>query len=83
MNFYLASYTFLKSKWDVHFSPIDPGSNWSDLRKQLREFTLNTQQELELERADLLTRNAMLEQEVQELNDYIDSHLARYATRQI
>ena len=62
---------------------MEPGSNWSDLRKQLREFTLNTQQELELERAELLTRNAMLEQEVQELNDYIDSHLARYAKRQI
>lgn len=59
-------------------SPIgDGGGNWNGLRKQLREFTLNTQQELELERAELLTQNAMLEQEVKELNDYIDNHLTR------
>ncbi len=58
-------------------SPSSSEANWRGLRKQLREFTLNTQQELELERAELLTRNAMLEQECQELNDYIDTHLAR------
>ncbi len=59
-------------------SPSSSETNWRGLRKQLREFTLNTQQELELERAELLTRNAMLEQECQELNEYIDTHLARY-----
>ena len=57
--------------------PPDGGENWSELRKQLREFTLNTQQELEQERAQLLTKNAVLEEECKELHSYINSHLAR------
>ena len=48
-----------------------------NLRRQLAEFTRNTQEDLEQERADLLGRNAMLEQEVSELQAYIDTHLAR------
>ena len=52
-------------------------NEWSSLRKQLREFTLNTQQELERERAELMSRNVMLEEQVKELGDYIDNHLAR------
>ncbi|KAI0211502.1 Coiled-coil domain-containing protein 78 [Lamellibrachia satsuma] len=52
--------------------------SWAVLQKQLKEFTLNTQQELETERAGLLSRNAMLEQEVTELNDYINTDLNRY-----
>lgn len=49
-----------------------------DLRRQLAEFTHNTQEELEQERAGLLSRNAVLEQEVTELQAYIDTHLARF-----
>ncbi|KAK2159853.1 hypothetical protein LSH36_145g07021 [Paralvinella palmiformis] len=52
--------------------------NWSNLRKQIHEFTATTQQELELERAHLLSKNAMLSQEVEELRNYIDNHLVRY-----
>jgi hypothetical protein len=49
----------------------------SEMRRQLREFTQNTQQALELERARLLSDNAMLKQEVAELQSYIDNHLGR------
>lgn len=48
-----------------------------ELRRQLLEFTHNTQEGLEQERAALLSKNAMLEQEVAELQAYIDTHLAR------
>lgn len=53
------------------------GDGLPALKKQLREFTLNTQQALEEERAELLSKNAMLEQEVEELHDYINTHLSR------
>ncbi|KAH9489306.1 Coiled-coil domain-containing protein 78 [Bulinus truncatus] len=51
---------------------------WAALRKQLREFTLNTQQQLEQERARLLSENQVLQQQLKESQDYIDSHLVRY-----
>ncbi|EDO42532.1 predicted protein [Nematostella vectensis] len=51
---------------------------WGSLRKQLREFTLNTQQDLETERAALLTRCTMAEEEVCYLKDYITTQLKRY-----
>ncbi|XP_064605274.1 coiled-coil domain-containing protein 78-like isoform X2 [Liolophura sinensis] len=52
--------------------------HWAALRKQLREFTLNTQQQLEDERAELLTKNHVLEEQLKECQNYIDSHLLRY-----
>ncbi len=58
-------------------SPLPGHSNLSKLRKQLQEFTASTQQELEQERAVLLSRNAMLEQQLSELQSYIDSHMSR------
>ncbi|CAG5116404.1 unnamed protein product [Candidula unifasciata] len=51
---------------------------WSAMRKQLREFTLNTQQQLEQERARLLSENQVLQQQLKESQHYIDSHLIRY-----
>ncbi|XP_066546428.1 coiled-coil domain-containing protein 78 [Amia ocellicauda] len=51
---------------------------WSDIRKQLREFTHSTQEEHERERAQLLTRAAVAEEQVSELQEYVDKHLARY-----
>ncbi|XP_055886474.1 coiled-coil domain-containing protein 78-like [Biomphalaria glabrata] len=51
---------------------------WAALRKQLREFTLNTQQQLEQERARLLSENQVLSQQLKESQEYIDSHLVRY-----
>lgn len=51
---------------------------WGYLRKQLREFTLNTQQDLESERASLMTRCIMAEEQLARLQHYIDTNLKRY-----
>ncbi|NXR54880.1 CCD78 protein, partial [Hippolais icterina] len=51
--------------------------SWAEVRKRLREFTLNTQESLEQERSQLLTRAVMAEEQVSELQGYIDQHLAR------
>jgi len=51
---------------------------WGYLRKQLREFTLNTQQDLESERAALMTRCIMAEEQLARLQHYIDTNLKRY-----
>ncbi|NWH98861.1 CCD78 protein, partial [Tichodroma muraria] len=50
---------------------------WAEVRKKLREFTLNTQEDLEQERSQLLTRAVVAEGQVSELQGYIDQHLAR------
>ncbi|NXL71744.1 CCD78 protein, partial [Leptocoma aspasia] len=50
---------------------------WAEVRKKLREFTLNTQEELEQERSQLLTRAVVAEEQVSELQGYIEQHLAR------
>ncbi|XP_042654506.1 coiled-coil domain-containing protein 78 [Tyto alba] len=51
---------------------------WAEVRKQLREFAHNTQEDLEQERSQLLTRAIVAEEQVSELQEYIDKHLARY-----
>ncbi|XP_039239585.1 coiled-coil domain-containing protein 78 isoform X2 [Pipra filicauda] len=51
---------------------------WAEVRKQLREFTHNTQEDLEQERSQLLTRAVVAEEQVLELQEYVDQHLARY-----
>ncbi|XP_041085230.1 coiled-coil domain-containing protein 78 isoform X2 [Polyodon spathula] len=51
---------------------------WTHIRKQLREFTHSTQEDLERERAQLITRAMVAEEQVLELQDYVDKHLARY-----
>ncbi|KAL2298733.1 hypothetical protein Nmel_014324, partial [Mimus melanotis] len=50
---------------------------WAEVRKKLREFTLSTQEDLEQERSQLLTRAVVAEEQVSELQGYIDQHLAR------
>ncbi|NXH52198.1 CCD78 protein, partial [Rhabdornis inornatus] len=50
---------------------------WAEVRKKLREFALNTQEDLEQERSQLLTRAVVAEEQVSELQGYIDQHLAR------
>ncbi|NWS64120.1 CCD78 protein, partial [Chunga burmeisteri] len=50
---------------------------WAEVRKQLREFARTTQEDLEQERSQLLTRAIMAEEQVSELQEYIDKHLAR------
>ncbi|NXY24245.1 CCD78 protein, partial [Atrichornis clamosus] len=50
---------------------------WAEVRKQLRAFTHSTQEDLEQERSQLLTRAVVAEEQVSELQEYIDKHLAR------
>ncbi|XP_061088907.1 coiled-coil domain-containing protein 78 isoform X2 [Conger conger] len=51
---------------------------WVDIRKQLKEFTHSTQEDQERERAQLITRATVAEEQVLELQDYVDKHLGRY-----
>ncbi|NWU83925.1 CCD78 protein, partial [Onychorhynchus coronatus] len=50
---------------------------WAEVRKQLREFARTTQEDLEQERSQLLARAVVAEEQVLELQEYIDQHLAR------
>ncbi|NWW91126.1 CCD78 protein, partial [Rhynochetos jubatus] len=50
---------------------------WVEVRKQLREFAHSTQEDLEQKRSQLLTRAIVAEEQVSELQEYIDKHLAR------
>uniref|UniRef100_A0A8U8BPW4 DUF4472 domain-containing protein n=1 Tax=Geospiza parvula TaxID=87175 RepID=A0A8U8BPW4_GEOPR len=50
---------------------------WAEVKRKLREFTLNTQEELEQQRSQLLTRAVVAEEQVLELQGYIDQHLTR------
>ncbi|CAH2307817.1 coiled-coil domain-containing 78 [Pelobates cultripes] len=52
--------------------------SWAEIRKQLREFTHNTQEDLERERSQLLSRAVVAEEQVAELQEYVDKHLGRY-----
>ncbi|NXC34015.1 CCD78 protein, partial [Campylorhamphus procurvoides] len=63
---------------NVLFSPrqLDE-QGWAQVRKQLWEFTHTTREGLEQERSQLLTRAVMAEEQVSELQEYIDQHLAR------
>ncbi|NWX95472.1 CCD78 protein, partial [Nothoprocta ornata] len=50
---------------------------WAEIKKQLQEFAHTTQEDLERERSQLLTRAIVAEEQVSELQEYIDKHLAR------
>ncbi|XP_063791524.1 coiled-coil domain-containing protein 78 isoform X2 [Pseudophryne corroboree] len=52
--------------------------SWAQIRKELREFTHNTQEDLEKERSQLLSRAVVAEEQVAELQEYVDKHLGRY-----
>ncbi|XP_029934259.1 coiled-coil domain-containing protein 78 [Myripristis murdjan] len=52
--------------------------SWLDIRKQLREITTSALEGSEKERAVLLSRAAVAEAQVSELQDYVDNHLSRY-----
>ncbi|KAM6951148.1 coiled-coil domain-containing protein 78 [Aplochiton taeniatus] len=51
---------------------------WADLRKQLRDIADSSQESYERERARLITRATVAEEQVLELQDYVDKHLGRY-----
>ncbi|KAM4698084.1 coiled-coil domain-containing protein 78 [Rhinophrynus dorsalis] len=52
--------------------------SWAEIRKQLREFTHNTQEDLEKERSQLMSRAVVAEEQLAELQEYVDKHLGRY-----
>ncbi|XP_053349738.1 coiled-coil domain-containing protein 78 [Clarias gariepinus] len=51
---------------------------WADVRKQLKEIALTAQEMHEKERVELVTRATVAEQQVKELQEYVDNHLGRY-----
>ncbi|XP_051969377.1 coiled-coil domain-containing protein 78 isoform X2 [Xyrauchen texanus] len=51
---------------------------WNDIKKQLREIKNSTQEAQERERAQLITRAIVAEEQVSELKEYVDNHLGRY-----
>ncbi|XP_069760773.1 coiled-coil domain-containing protein 78-like isoform X2 [Narcine bancroftii] len=52
--------------------------SWGELRKQLRELTFTMQEESERERAQLYSRVTIAEEQLAELQEYVDKHLSRY-----
>ncbi|KAL2078527.1 hypothetical protein ACEWY4_026212 [Coilia grayii] len=50
---------------------------WTDIRNQLHEITSTAQESWERERAQLLTQATVAEEQVAELQEYVDNHLGR------
>ncbi|XP_042827173.1 coiled-coil domain-containing protein 78 isoform X4 [Panthera tigris] len=50
-------------------------ASWAQIHQKLRDFSRGTQAELERERAKLLVRATMAEEQLSELQDYVDQHL--------
>lgn len=74
-NFY--AWIIIIITYSIIVDSIPNGASWAVLRKELRDFTSNTQQDLERERAELLSRTALLDAENKQLTDYIDTHLSK------
>nr|XP_054311319.1 coiled-coil domain-containing protein 78 [Pongo pygmaeus] len=53
-------------------------ASWAQIHQKLRDFFRSTQEELERERAQLLVRATMAEEQLSELQEYVDQHLGRY-----
>ncbi|NIG61665.1 hypothetical protein BU61_10714 [Pontoporia blainvillei] len=53
-------------------------ASWAQIRQKLQDFSRSTQAELERERAQLLVRATMAEEQLSELQEYVDQHLGRY-----
>ncbi|XP_074135857.1 coiled-coil domain-containing protein 78 isoform X2 [Sminthopsis crassicaudata] len=51
---------------------------FTNIQKQLQEFTQNTQSELEKERGQLWSRALVAEEQLSQLQEYVDKHLGRY-----
>ncbi|XP_060219933.1 coiled-coil domain-containing protein 78 isoform X3 [Meriones unguiculatus] len=51
---------------------------WAQIQQKLQDFSQDTQAELERERAQLMVRATMAEQQLSELQEYVDQHLGRY-----
>ncbi|XP_031207269.1 coiled-coil domain-containing protein 78 isoform X2 [Mastomys coucha] len=53
-------------------------TSWAQIQQKLQDFSQDTQAELERERAQLMVRATMAEQQLSELQEYVDQHLGRY-----
>ncbi|XP_057603874.1 coiled-coil domain-containing protein 78 isoform X3 [Hippopotamus amphibius kiboko] len=53
-------------------------ASWAQIHQKLQDFSRGTQAELERERAQLLVRAMMAEEQLSELQEYVDQHLGRY-----
>ncbi|XP_022372632.1 coiled-coil domain-containing protein 78 isoform X1 [Enhydra lutris kenyoni] len=53
-------------------------ASWAQIHQKLLDFSRGTQAELERERAQLLVRATMAEEQLSELQEYVDQHLGRY-----
>uniref|UniRef100_H0VG34 Coiled-coil domain containing 78 n=1 Tax=Cavia porcellus TaxID=10141 RepID=H0VG34_CAVPO len=53
-------------------------ASWVQICQKLRDFSQGTQAELEHERAQLLVRATVAEEQLSELQEYVDQHLGRY-----
>ncbi|XP_074053187.1 coiled-coil domain-containing protein 78 [Macrotis lagotis] len=51
---------------------------WAEIQKQLQELTQNTQSELEKERCQLWRRALVAEEQLSQLQEYVNKHLGRY-----
>ncbi|XP_021077083.1 coiled-coil domain-containing protein 78 [Mus pahari] len=53
-------------------------ASWAQIQQRLQDFSQDIQAELERERARLMVRATMAEQQLSELQEYVDQHLGRY-----
>nr|XP_045730562.1 coiled-coil domain-containing protein 78 [Mirounga angustirostris] len=53
-------------------------ASWAQIHQKLQDFSRGTQAELERERAQLLVRATMAEEQLSELQEYVSQHLGRY-----
>ncbi|XP_077931147.1 coiled-coil domain-containing protein 78 isoform X3 [Halichoerus grypus] len=53
-------------------------ASWAQIHQKLQDFSRGTQAELERERAQLLVRATMAEEQLSELQEYVGQHLGRY-----
>ncbi|XP_034526575.1 coiled-coil domain-containing protein 78 isoform X1 [Ailuropoda melanoleuca] len=53
-------------------------ASWAQIHQKLQDFSRGAQAELERERAQLLVRAAMAEEQLSELQEYVAQHLGRY-----
>ncbi|XP_033092231.1 coiled-coil domain-containing protein 78 isoform X1 [Trachypithecus francoisi] len=53
-------------------------ASWAQIHQKLQDFSRSTQAELERERAQLLVRATVAEEQLSELQEYVDQHLGRY-----
>jgi len=60
---------------------LERGGGRSDLQKEMREWTLNTQKELEAERAQLKMRCSMAEGKLEHMKEYMGTTMTQYQSQ--